>query len=518
MKNKGFRIINLQVKNHYILKSNDFKFYDSNDGDVGPYFTVIIGANGTGKSEILRCLLEIWRDFYQQFNEEEFRPLQFSYTLHYSLEGKEYKYSNLISSTLISLTGKNKGYPKSKLYNSSNEEVTFNKDNYYKVFPLQVVAQSIMMTDKFFVPRNEKEKLRFAPYHYLGIRNRPQQSSTGYYVRRTVDLIIRAIEKKYFNNGIKKLVEFMETSGSFIVQYKTSNTKMFFTGELTPEILDSHFKEIELKYKDRQAPYKLGHFNRLKKNPKALLNLVDFINLLVKNSRLEKIERSSAKTLNFDLLIDGHLDFLKKHQYDIDWLRKIGLLSNPVIKFSDNNVELQRASSGEFHLFTTMIGIMASTRKNSLVIIDEPEISLHPNWQMRYIEFIRELFKDTNRVTAHIIIATHSHFLVSDLYGESSNIIGLRKEDNMIKSIEINKDTYGWSSEDVLYNVFNVKSPTNYYLQADLTELLGMVSNNIKDANKIESIIKKLKKLPKRDNDPLQEIIIESEEYLNSIK
>ncbi|MDO1499097.1 hypothetical protein Q2T40_01860 [Winogradskyella maritima] len=104
----------------------------------------------------------------------------------------------------------------------------------------------------------------------------------------------------------------METSGSFIVQYKTSNTKMFFTGELTPEILDSHFKEIELKYKDRQAPYKLGHFNRLKKNPKALLNLVDFINLLVKNSRLEKIERSSAKTLNFDLLIDWSLRLLKK--------------------------------------------------------------------------------------------------------------------------------------------------------------------------------------------------------------
>ncbi|MDO1499096.1 hypothetical protein Q2T40_01855 [Winogradskyella maritima] len=157
MKNKGFRIINLQVKNHYILKSNDFKFYDSNDGDVGPYFTVIIGANGTGKSEILRCLLEIWRDFYQQFNEEEFRPLQFSYTLHYSLEGKEYKYSNLISSTLISLTGKNKGYPKSKLYNSSNEEVTLNKDNYYKVFPLQVVAQSIMMTDKFFVQEMKRK-------------------------------------------------------------------------------------------------------------------------------------------------------------------------------------------------------------------------------------------------------------------------------------------------------------------------------------------------------------------------
>lgn len=45
MKNKGFRIINLQVKNHYILKSNDFKFYDSNDNDVGPYFTVFYSYN-----------------------------------------------------------------------------------------------------------------------------------------------------------------------------------------------------------------------------------------------------------------------------------------------------------------------------------------------------------------------------------------------------------------------------------------------------------------------------------------
>ncbi|MCF6279721.1 MAG: ATP-binding protein [Flavobacteriaceae bacterium] len=517
----GFRIINLEVKNHYILESNDFRFYDDNDSNnnhKGPYFTVIIGANGTGKSEILRCLLEVWRDFYQQFNDEEYRPLQFFYTLHYSLEGKEYKYSNNMNSKFILLTGKNKGYPKSKLYDSNNKEILFSKDNYYEIFPLQIVAQSIMMTDKFFVPRNEKEKLRFAPYHYLGIRNRPQQSSTGFYVRRTVDLIIKALEKDYFKKGINKLVEFMEASGSFIIQYKTRNTKDFFTGELTAEILDSFFKEIEIKYKDRQAPYKLGHFNNLKKSATALVNLVNFVNLLVKSSRLEKVDRSSAKTLDFDLLIDKQLDFLKEHQYDIDWLRKIGLLSNPVIKFSDKNVELQKASSGEFHLFTTMIGLMASTRKNSLVIIDEPEISLHPNWQMRYIEFIRELFKDTDRVTSHMIIATHSHFLISDLHGENSNIIGLKKENNEIKSLEINKDTYGWSSEDVLYNIFNVKSPKNYYLQADLTELLGMVSNNIKEVDKIDSIIKKLKKLPKRDNDPLQEIIIESEEYLNSIK
>ena len=67
-------------------------------------------------------------------------------------------------------------------------------------------------------------------------------------------------------------------------------------------------------------------------------------------------------------------------------------------------------------------------------------------------------------------------------------------------------------------NIFNVRSSLNYYLQADLTELLGMIANNIKDPEKISTILNKLKSLPKRENDPLQEIILEATEYLSSIQ
>ena len=81
-----------------------------------------------------------------------------------------------------------------------------------------------------------------------------------------------------------------------------------------------------------------------------------------------------------------------------------------------------------------------------------------------------------------------------------------------------NLNTFGWSAEDVLYNIFNVRSPLNYYLQADLTELLGMIANNIKDSEKIGAILNKLNALPKRENDPLQEIIVEATEYLSSIQ
>ena len=41
---------------------------------------------------------------------------------------------------------------------------------------------------------------------------------------------------------------------------------------------------------------------------------------------------------------------------------------------------IAESSSGEFHLFSSFVGFMASIKLYSLILIDEPEISLHPNW------------------------------------------------------------------------------------------------------------------------------------------
>lgn len=156
--------------------------------------------------------------------------------------------------------------------------------------------------------------------------------------------------------------------------------------------------------------------------------------------------------------------------------------------------------------------------KNSLILIDEPEISLHPNWQMKYITFLKNVF--SKYPSCQFILTSHSHFLVSDLEGESSSVTALNRneESKSLESILLDINTFGWSAEDILYNIFNVRSSLNYFLQADLTELLGIISNNLKEADKIEGILNKLNQLPKRENDPLQEIIIEATEYLKEIK
>ena len=80
----------------------------------------------------------------------------------------------------------------------------------------------------------------------------------------------------------------------------------------------------------------------------------------------------------------------------------------------------------------------------------------------------------------------------------------------------MNLKTYGWSAEEVLYSVFNVRTVRNYFLEQDLTKLLGLIGQNSNDKVEIKRLIKRIEQIPVSENDPLKEIINESKMYLNN--
>ncbi|WBF57658.1 hypothetical protein HXV90_18440 [Lysinibacillus sp. JK80] len=107
-------------------------------------------------------------------------------------------------------------------------------------------------------------------------------------------------------------------------------------------------------------------------------------------------------------------------------------------------------------------------------------------------------------------MATHSHFMVSDLKNESSSLIELKSKSNeLVISKNINESVYGRSAEDILYEVFNMPTSRNYYIGKDLDEILQAISLNrvndgIRDkAHKLYSMIDYLK-----ESDPLKELIM----------
>ena len=81
------------------------------------------------------------------------------------------------------------------------------------------------------------------------------------------------------------------------------------------------------------------------------------------------------------------------------------------IKFKQNSQELSpyKLSSGEKQMLIILLTVLIQDQKNCILLMDEPEISLHYEWQKRLIEIIREL-----NPNVQLIIATHSPFIAMD--------------------------------------------------------------------------------------------------------
>ncbi|MGG7632829.1 AAA family ATPase [Pseudomonas sp. ES1] len=74
--------------------------------------------------------------------------------------------------------------------------------------------------------------------------------------------------------------------------------------------------------------------------------------------------------------------------------------------------EFEQLSSGERNLISLGLKIISRASRHALILIDEPEISLHMQWQM---EFHKNLIKMLAAYrNYHVVIATHSPVLVSE--------------------------------------------------------------------------------------------------------
>ena len=98
--------------------------------------------------------------------------------------------------------------------------------------------------------------------------------------------------------------------------------------------------------------------------------------------------------------------------------------------------------------------------------------------------------------------------------GKSSFLLGLKREENELTTVDIDRNTYGWSAEEVLYKIFDVRTTRNYYLEMDLRELLGLVADKSKDFQRISELLNRIKDVQLDDKDPLKLIIQQVETYL----
>ena len=78
-----------------------------------------------------------------------------------------------------------------------------------------------------------------------------------------------------------------------------------------------------------------------------------------------------------------------------------------------NNLKLEELSSGEMELLILLTKIYFSFNQNSIIIFDEPEKSLHIEWQVLLGKFFKKFLE--KHKDAQLIVATHSPFVTQEI-------------------------------------------------------------------------------------------------------
>lgn len=175
---------------------------------------------------------------------------------------------------------------------------------------------------------------------------------------------------------------------------------------LSAEMLTQKLIELEEK---RAKLTRLGFLDPEKDNgslsPQEAARKLDVLSVYVRDmeQKLRVFDEMAARIELF-LEIVNHRFLYKKMTIN----REKGFL------FTTHNgkqLEPESLSSGEQHELVLLYEMLFKVRPNSLILIDEPEISLHVAWQT---QFLRDLKKLVDLSGFSVILATHSPQLISD--------------------------------------------------------------------------------------------------------
>ena len=159
-------------------------------------------------------------------------------------------------------------------------------------------------------------------------------------------------------------------------------------------------------------------------------------------------------------------------------LSEISKDENSMPIFTDSSGKkfgINELSSGEKQLFLRTLAIKMLEPENSIIMIDEPELSLHPKWQQKIVDVYRKIGRNNQ-----IILATHSPHILGSV--EKKNIILLEKNENGIVKVKTGDEfgnSYGQTTGRILEDIMGLETDRN----PSVNNLLNLVKEMVKNDN-----------------------------------
>lgn len=420
-----FQIISISLKNR------KFELSYNNENNDNTY-TIITGKNGLGKTRLLNFII-------YQYIKETHRKL--------------YYYNRSSMSDF-----KNLGHCDFKTIGE----------------PAKIIVHTNSKFDKF--PHDNEANLK----KYININN-----ISGY--RDSDGIFYKILLKKNINyKSVKDTLSYLNYDSKIkfelsIVSTSTPAGYLDLTVKKYEEILNSINFDIKTSTK------------KLPRSSKKFLNLLFYIHersietptpnelLIIYNLFLRSFIYDYFNHITIDLNEDkidygvfNKNEFLILIKYKLINIHSIYLQNlnshSDFFNTTEEFVSFYDLSSGQKSIINTLLGISSVIEDNSLICIDEPEISLHPEWQEEIIQKLQEVFMD--KQGCHFLIATHSPQVVSGLNTENGFILDLERGE-LLNNKEFSKK----SADYQLAKIFNSPGYNNEYIIKNCLFLLSKIQD-----------------------------------------
>ena len=274
---------------------------------------------------------------------------------------------------------------------------------------------------------------------------------------KKINIVNRLESLNYYKKN--NINSYQETISSFKVL-----PKLIY---IPTEINFSEVKTETTNFYREYSFFNIVDFNMIKDIPSYIVSRI--IYMLGQNENLTMLDARKKVTEE----INGIFNIL---ELDVK-LKGISKDSKNMPIFENSQGEefdINELSSGEKQLFLRTLSIKMLEPEDSIILIDEPELSLHPKWQQQIIKVYQNIGKNNQ-----IIVATHSPHILGSV--RSENIIILSKnEENKIVPItgEELYSSYGQTSDRILEDIMGMKSARNIEVQNLLDDVRNLVSEN----------------------------------------
>lgn len=455
---------------------DDEKFEDYSDASIGRstsftsmagvgsstqgHVTAVIGRNGTGKSHMLGAvvrtflLLEEWSK--GDFKVRKKLPLRrIAYRIGEEYCVVEHEWSG-VSATINGMPVAVEKLPR----------------------PKRVVALTISPFDKFPVPKTQPFSVGRADvdgsYRYLGLRDRTGRAAIENLLFRSLDSLFESADNEPLRRAnISNVFDFLDLTPILSVVYRPRISKNVVDAVMRGQ--DIFDPGVIL---DKRIFERANDVSRAGDFPAGYMNIL--LREVIAKLALGKVR------FDADFRFGGELDpsFMK-----LQPLRRAGFLQLSAVEILRRGrvSNLKMASSGELSIVTALLALSSAITSGSLVLIDEPELSLHPEWQVRYVDLLLQTF--SNYYGCHFVIATHSPLVVSELPPHAS-VVSLDH-----KTVPPLSELSGQSADLLLAEAFGLPSSNNLYVKDRILEAVQMVSDGDLESAEFRQVIQHIKRL-----------------------